>query len=86
MLDKIKQWLESVNLSERISYCFGFGGVFAALAVIQIIIKCVRPGAQPGDYVLLIILDIIIAAIFFALGIYGKNQLKNKKRRRRKRR
>lgn len=77
MLDKINQWLQSRNVSERSSFCFGFGAVFAALAVIQIIIKCVRPGAQAGDYILLIILDIVLAAAFFALGIYGKNQKKN---------
>lgn len=81
MFDKINQWLQSQNLSERTSYCFGFGAAFAALAVIQIIIKCIRPGTQAGDYVLLIILDVVIAAIFFALGIYGKKQnLKRKKR------
>ena len=82
MIDKIKQWLESRNLSERMSYCFGFGAVFAALAVIQIIIKCIRPGAQAGDYILLIILDIVLAVAFFALGIYGKKQKKQSKRRR----
>ena len=86
MLDKIDKWLQSQKLSERTSYCFGFGAAFAALAVIQIIIKCVRPGAQAGDYVLLIILDIVIAAIFFLLGIYGKKQKESREKRKKRRR
>lgn len=86
MFDKIDKWLQSQNFSEKISYCFGFGAAFAVLAVIQIIIKCIRPGAQAGDYILLIILDVVIAAIFFALGIYGKKQKENRRKRKKRRR
>lgn len=77
MLNKFKNILpDSLTSGMSARGAFIVSGVFAVLAVIQIILRQLRPCVNSTDYVWLVIVDVILAAVFFTVGMYIRSRKK----------
>ena len=76
MLNKLKNGLDSLTADMSSRAAFSVGGIFAVLAVIQIILRLVRADIHSSDYTWLAIVDLILVAIFFAAGMYIRSRKK----------
>lgn len=74
MFDKLQNILNSMIDGMNARTAFGVGGVFASLALIQIVRRLFRQGVNSADYIWLMVADVILAVIFFAAGMYIKSR------------
>lgn len=79
MLGKIKQKVKSGYFFQRFAVSFFTGVVFFVLTLVQIFLLFFRNSDHLGDYILLIIVDVILTIAFLIAGIADKkHSLSNK--------
>lgn len=78
MFNKIKRKIKSVDFYKRATVSFCTSIVFLALASIQIILLLFRDDSHFGDYILLVVVDIIVSVVFLIIGLTDKKRNSSK--------
>lgn len=74
MLSKIIQKIKSVGFYKKTVIYFATSAVFFSLALIQIILLLFRRTEHFGECILIIIIDIIVAALFLAANLINRKR------------